>query len=70
MSEQNKKTVETEGQETKPVAKARVGKKSETEGEKVGLVKKVKNWCKRHKEAIITGGVAFIGGAGTAIGGS
>lgn len=44
------------------------GGTQQTEQKKEGILKRFGNWCKCHKEAIVTGAVAFVGGAGTAIG--
>ena len=69
MSETNKKTtqeVEVEATEKKPAVK-KVTKSEKTE-KKEGLLKRFGNGCKRHKEAIITGVVAFIGGAFSTVG--
>ena len=67
MSETNKKTQDVEVVETekKPVAKK---VKSEKTEKKEGTLKKIGAWFGRHKEAIITGTVAFVGGAASTVG--
>lgn len=54
--------------EKKPVASGKVKKTPKTE-EKKGFFRKVGDWFHDHKEAVITGAVAFVGGAGTAVAG-
>ena len=68
MSETKKTTqeVEVETTEKKPAVK-KVTKSEKTE-KKEGVLKRIGNWCGRHKEAIITGTVAFIGGAFSTVG--
>ena len=67
MSETKKtQEVEVETTEKKPAVK-KVTKSEKTE-KKEGVLKRIGNWCGRHKEAIITGTVAFIGGAASTVG--
>ena len=67
MSETNKKTQDVEVVETekKPAVKK---VKSEKTEKKEGTLKKIGAWFGRHKEAIITGTVAFVGGAASTVG--
>ena len=69
MSETTKKVTnqETE-QEPKTAASKKPAKKPEKTEEKVGFFKRIGRWCGRHKEALITGGIAFVGGAATTAG--
>lgn len=53
-------------EQKKPVAKAKVTAKAEEQ--KPGIFKRFGLWCKKHKEALITGGVSFVAGAAATVG--
>ena len=74
MSEENNKKVENgteeptgkekEKEPTMKEEKKETGKKEKKES----VIKRFGKWCKTHKEALITGGVAFGAGFGSAVG--
>lgn len=65
MSEQNNVNTTEEKTNKKPVAKA--NPKTE-EKEKVGVFKRIGNWIKTNKKALIAGGGGILVGAGTTLG--
>lgn len=75
MSEENNKKVENgteepteKEKEKEPTMKEEEKKETGKKEKKESIFKRAGKWCRKHKEALITGGVAFGAGFGSAIG--